>query len=105
MRWVFCKKCKNPYPADDSAIESDKNNPPAFTCTCDRQADTKVRTHMITPDIQPYKNIVTGTMINSRKEHREMLKQHHLEERPDPSPKLKEHMYKLKHSGAKDVRD
>lgn len=35
---------------------------------------------MITPDIQPYRSMVTGQMVTSRKEHREMLRKHNLVE-------------------------
>jgi hypothetical protein len=35
---------------------------------------------MVMGDIQPYKSMVTGEMINSRSTHREHLKAHHLVE-------------------------
>jgi hypothetical protein len=36
--------------------------------------------HIIIPDIQPYKSVVTGEVINSRKQHREYLKRNDLVE-------------------------
>jgi len=36
--------------------------------------------HIIIPDIQPYKAIATGEMINSRAQHRNYLKKHDLVE-------------------------
>ena len=35
---------------------------------------------MVMPDIQPYFSQVTGTMINSRSVHREMIREHKLVE-------------------------
>lgn len=51
--------------------------------------------HFISPDIQPYKSMVTGEMITSRKDHREHLKVNRLVEignepikAPPPPPKI-----------------
>lgn len=38
----------------------------------------KVEAHMIMPDIQPYKSMVTGEMIMGRSQHKQHLKQHGL---------------------------
>lgn len=58
--------------------------------------------HMIQPDIQPYKSMIDGTYISSRSKHRAHLKQHncievgnetkHLKNfgRYDPPPGLKQ---------------
>jgi len=55
-----------------------------------READA----HMIIPDIQPYKAVVTGEVINSRSQHREYLKRNDLVElgnekgKPKPIPEV-----------------
>jgi hypothetical protein len=33
-------------------------------------------THMVMPDIEPYKSMIDGSMITSRSQHRAHLKQH-----------------------------
>jgi hypothetical protein len=38
------------------------------------------KSFQVMPDIQPYKSMVTGEMINSRSQHREHLKAHRLVE-------------------------
>jgi len=51
------------------------------------------RTHLIMPDYQPYKSMVTGEMIEGRAAHREHLKRHNVVEVGDaydkklPTPK------------------
>lgn len=45
---------------------------------------------MVMGDIQPYKSVVTGEAINSRSQHREMLKRHNLVEFGNEAPKRKE---------------
>lgn len=100
MRWIYCRECKNPYPADEEARENDRINPPDFLCSCDREKSTKVHAHYIQPDITPYKNIIDGGIISSRREHKEFLKRNNVRENPDPPPALKERLYEAKH-GAK----
>lgn len=34
------------------------------------------RSAMVMPDIQPYKSMLTGELVNSRSRHRELLRQH-----------------------------
>jgi hypothetical protein len=60
---------------------------------------------MVMGDIQPYKSMVTGEMIQSRSSHREHLKRHHLNEignetkylqpKPMAPPGLKEELIKV----------
>lgn len=47
-------------------------------------------THMIMPDIQPYKAVGTGEVISSRSQHREYLKRNNLVEFGNDKPKAKE---------------
>lgn len=48
------------------------------------------RTHMVIPDLQPYKSMATGEMITSRRQHRDHLRRHNLvevgNEKPNFSP-------------------
>ncbi len=97
MRWVYCRDCKNPYPADEEAEKSDRINPPVFFCACDREKSSNPHVHYVLGELKPYKNIIDGKMITSRREHREFLKRNGVEERPDPPPALKERLYEQKH--------
>jgi hypothetical protein len=38
------------------------------------------KTHMVQGEIQPYKSMITGEMITSRKQHRDHLKKHGMRE-------------------------
>ena len=40
------------------------------------QPDTPKDVHQVMPDIAPYQSMIDGTMITSRSQHREHLKQH-----------------------------
>ena len=49
--------------------------------------NTPTAHYSIMPDIQPYKSVVTGEVINSRSKHREHLKAHGLVELGNEKPK------------------
>lgn len=46
---------------------------------------------MIQPDIQPYKSMITGEMIESRSKHREHLQRHGFQEVGNDSSLTKQH--------------
>lgn len=74
-----------------------------------RMDEKSFKSHMIMPDLQPYKSMVTGEMIEGRKAHKEHLKQHrmieigneghHLKPKPyEPAPGLKQRLWEVANS-------
>lgn len=68
-----------------------------------------VNAPMVMPDIQPYKSMITGEMIQSRSAHRDHLRQHgcieignetkHMKSKPmTPPPGLKERLIQVVNS-------
>lgn len=55
----------------------------------------KVEAHMIMPDIQPYKSMVTGEEISSRSKHRQHLSRHGLIEVGNETKYLKNQPKKM----------
>lgn len=55
---------------------------------------------MIMPDIEPYKEVIGGTMITSRSHHREFLARNNKQELGNEMPAwMKEKEYERKHGG------
>lgn len=101
MRWTFCRECKNPRPADEAAEENDRRNPSEFSCRCEKhETGAPQRAPYVLGELKPYRNVIDGKMISSRREHREFLKRNNVRECPDAPAALKERLYEQKH-GAK----
>lgn len=70
---------------------------------CGERMTREVSAPMVVNDIQPYRSMVTGEIINSRSRHREHLKDHgcievgneKLTPKPVPIPGLKETIIKV----------
>lgn len=62
---------------------------PRDECTLEPEA-----MHFIAADIQPYKSMVTGEMIEGRRNHREHLKRHNVVEAADIKPVSKPQVVK-----------
>lgn len=88
---------QNPNPPYDLIPEEDWHAAPV------------VKTHMVMPDIQPYRSMVDGSEIGSRSTHRSHLRQHRLVEvgnelkylkpRPvTPPPGLKQTLIEVAHA-------
>lgn len=53
------------YAVEDGVVTIDK-----------RDSESNTRSFQVMPDIQPYRSMVDGTVINSRSRHREHLRAH-----------------------------
>lgn len=72
---IACAKCG----AEQDVYRAFKDYDDLPTC-CGEPMRRKLTAPYVRGDIQPYRSMVTGKMVNSRSEHRAMLQQHKLVE-------------------------
>lgn len=71
---IYAMKCKCGHEEDIYRSISQMNND--LPVHCGEIMQRKIVAPMVSVDIQPYKSMITGEMINSRSQHRAHLKAH-----------------------------